>query len=596
MEKTRDEIKEEYKWDLSSVYKSNDELLCDFNEMSKKVDEFKKCEDTFLNSADNLYNTLKEYYSISIILDKMYTFTSHRYDTDLSNNENQMWRDKVYNLIEKFYSVSSFITPKLLEFTFDNVKKYYKECPKLEEEYGFDLEKTFRYEAHTLSLEEEKLMASLSKAMSDTGEISSMLSDSDLIFGEITDSEGNKVRITDTNYSVYSRSTDRRVRKEAFSALYQTYKQFNNTYALLLSGENEKKKALAKAEKYNSALEAALFSDNVSTKVYTNLIDTVKKNLSPLYEYYKLKQKILGLDEMHLYDTYAPISSDNKKYTFEEAKNLVINALSILGEDYVTNLKKAFDERWIDIYPNKSKRGGAYSGGCYLTHPFVLTNFNGNYTDVSTLAHELGHSMHSYYSVKNNPYQYSQYKIFVAEVASQVNELLLNDYMLKCAKTKEEKINILNQTLELFKASIYRQTMFAEFEKDISDMCEKGEILTAEKLNDTYYNLVKTYFGKDVVCDEYIKYEWQRIPHFYYNFYVYKYSCGLSAAAYIAKSIINKEENALENYLSFLKTGGSMYPLDELSIAGVDLEDEKTITYALDMFKDYLDKLKKLIS
>lgn len=594
MEKTRDEIEEAYKWDLSTIYKDNNELLKDYNNILKKIEDYKKYENIFLNSAEDLYNALKDYDSIDMIIGKMWTFTSHRYDTDLSNNENQAFRDKVYNLYEKFSVVCSFITPKLLRFGYDNVKKYCDDYPKLKE-YSFEFEEIFRYENHTLSENEEKLMAGLSKAMSDTGEISSMLSDSDLVFGDITDSYGKKVKLTDTNYGTYIISKNRKVRKEAFDTLYKTYKQFNNTYALLLSGEVERKKALAKVKHFNSSLEAALFGDNVSTDVYNNLIKSVNKNLYALYDYYSVKKNILGLDEMHIYDTYTPISSDDtKKYTFEEAKDLVINALSILGDDYITNLKKAFSERWIDIYPNKSKRGGAYSGGSYLTNPFVLLNFKGTYSDVSTIAHELGHSMHSYYSIKNNPYQYSGYKIFVAEVASQVNELLFNHYMFTNAISKEEKINILNQTLDLFKASIYRQTMFAEFEKDILEICEDGEILTADVLNNKYYDLVKKYFGDIVVCDDYIKYEWQRIPHFYYNFYVYKYSIGLAAAAFIANNIINNKESAKENYLAFLKTGGSMYPLDELRVAGVNLEDEKTIDDAPEMFKNYLEELKKL--
>ena len=589
MEKLREEVDNKFKWDLSTIYKSNDELKHDYDDIILKINSFKKKEEKFLDSSDNLYRTLKEYYDINMILDKMWTFTSHRYDEDLANNENQAWKEKVYTLFEKFSVNNSFMIPKLLDFGFEKVKKYLAENEKLKKEYDFILEDIFRMEKHTLSLKEEKLMSSLSKAFSNTGKISSILDNSDLEFGTIKDENGKEVTLTGTNYSVYVSSKNRNVRKQAFKQLFKTYKQFNNTFSLLLSSYVSKNRAISTVRNFNSSLEASLFNDNVSIDVYNNLDN--------LYSYYKVKQKELGLDKFHLYDVYVDISKeDSKKYSFDEAKELVMDALKVLGDDYITNLKKAFDEKWIDIYPNKGKRSGAYSGGSYLTNPFLLLNFNGLYHDVSTLAHELGHSMHTYYSKENNPYQYSDYQIFVAEVASQVNELLLNNYMLEKVETKEEKINILNQILELFKGSIYRQTMFAEFEKEIASMEQDEIILTADIFNNTYYNLVKKYFGKDVVVDEEIMYEWQYIPHFYYNFYVYKYSTGLAAACHIVKGILNGKKNEKEKYLDFLKTGGSDYPLNELLVAGVDLTKPEVIQSAMDMFKDYLDKLEKLLN
>lgn len=596
MEKTREEVSSEFKWDLSKIYKNNEELEKDYKEIKEKINSFKKLENTFLKSADNLYNTLKEYYDINMVLEKMYVFVSHRYDTDITNNENKAYKEKIKNLYNDFSINSSYVIPKLLEFGYETIKKYMKDNIKLKEEYDFIFEDMFRYDKYTLSLKEEKLISSLSKAISNPSSVSSMLSDSDLDFGTIKDEDGKEVELTDTNYSVYINSKDRRVRKNAFKNLYKVYKQFNNTFSLLLSSYVEKNRAISKIRGYNSSLESSLFDDNVSVDVYNNLIDTVSENLDKLYRYYNLKKQILNLDEMHMYDVYVDISKEeNKKYTFDEAKELVINSLSILGEDYITNLKKAFDEKWIDIYPNKGKRGGAYSGGAYLTNPYLLLNFNGLYHDVSTLAHELGHSMHTYYSNQNNPYQYSSYQIFVAEVASQVNELLFNNYMLNIVKTKEEKINILNQILELFKASIFRQTMFAEFEKELAEKEQSNIILTPDVINETYYNLVKKYFGDDLVIDEEITYEWQRIPHFYYDFYVYKYSTGLAAAAYIAKNIIDKKEGAREDYLKFLKTGGSNYPLNELLIAGVDLTKKEVINEAMEMFDKYLKELEKLV-
>lgn len=596
-EKTREEVEEQYKWDLSTVYKNESALLDDYNKVKEGIENFKENENTFLNSSENLYKTLKTYYDIDMTLDKLWTYTSHKYDEDITNNQNQAWKEKVHTLYEIFSENASFLTPKLLKFGSENIKKYYKENKKIEEEYGFVLENIFREEPHILSEKEEKLISSLSKAFSQTIKISNMLSDSDIDYGTIKDEEGKEVKITNTNYSTYIMSKDRNVRKDAFKTNYKALKQFNNTFALALAAFVEKESAFSKVRHFNSSLEASLFSDNISVAVYNNLIDTVSKNLDNLYRYYKIKQKALNLDEMHLYDIYVDIQEDiNNKYTFEEAKELVIDSLKILGEDYNKVLNRAFDERWIDIYPNKGKRGGAYSGGSYLTNPFLLLNFEGKYHDVSTLAHELGHSMHSYYSQINNPVQYGYYEIFVAEVASQVNELLFNNYMLNKVKTKEEKINILNQILELFKASIYRQTMFAEFEKIIAEKNENGEILTAEVLNNEYYKLVQKYFGNDIIIDEEIKYEWEGIPHFYYDFYVYKYSTGLAAACHIVKGILEGKENAKENYLEFLKTGGRDYPLEELKIAGVDLTDPEVIQSAMDMFKDYLEELEKLLS
>ena len=597
MEKKREEVDNKFKWDLSTVYGSNDELLKDYNDMVLKIEDFKNKEDKFLDSSDSLYETLKEYYAIDMVLDKMWTFTSHRYDTDIANNENQAYKEKIYDLFEKFSLNSSFMVPKLLDFGSEKIKSYLNDNKKLKKEYDFILDDIFRMEAHTLSLKEEKLMSSLSKAFSNTGKISSMLDDSDLDFGTIKDESGKTVTLTGTNYSVYVESKDRNVRKNAFKQLYKTYKQFNNTFSLLLSSYVSKNRAISEVRNFNSSLEASLFNDNVSVSVYDNLIDVVNKNLDSLYRYYRVKQRKLGLKEMHLYDIYIDIASEcDKKYTFDEARELVLDSLKVLGDDYIKSLKRAFDEKWIDIYPNKGKIGGAYSGGAYLTNPFLLLNFKGLYHDVSTLAHELGHSMHTLYSCDNNPYQYSNYQIFVAEVASQVNELLFNNYMLNKVSSKEEKINILNQILELFKGSIYRQTMFAEFEKEIALREQNGTILTADTLNSIYYDLVKKYFGNDVIIDEEIKYEWQHIPHFYYNFYVYKYSTGLAAACHIVKGILDGKEGAVDNYLAFLKTGGSDYPLNELLVAGVDLTKPEVIESAMDMFKDYLKQLEMLLS
>ena len=340
----------------------------------------------------------------------------------------------------------------------------------------------------------------------------------------------------------------------------------------------------------------SLFDDNIDVSVYDNLVKTVNENLKELYKYYDLRKKILNLDEQHLYDTYVSlVEDDNKNYTFSEAKDLVLKALSVLGDDYVEILNKAFDEKWIDVFNNVGKRSGAYSSGCYDTNPFILLNFEGKLDDVSTLSHELGHSVHSYLSREFNSYQNASYKIFVAEVASTVNELLLNNYMLKNTSDKNEKLSILNKQLELFKSTIFRQTMFAEFERDMHAIVEQNGVLTNEVLCDAYYKLVKKYFGDSVYIDEAIKYEWSRIPHFYYNFYVYKYATGLSAAAFIASQILSGNKEYIEKYKNFLKLGGSMYPIDELKQIDIDMTKKEVVESAIEMFKNTLEEFEKLI-
>ena len=388
---------------------------------------------------------------------------------------------------------------------------------------------------------------------------------------------------------------NREVRKRAFEILLGGYSKYKNTLASCYANYVDTNISLSKIYNYDNALSASLFPDNVDESIYKNLIKTVNNRLDVLYRYYDIKKKALNLDEFHLYDVYANLVDEcDKNYTFDEAKKLVLKALKPLGDEYQEVLNKAFNERWIDIYHNKGKTSGAYSSGFYDTNPYILLNFEGKLNDVSTLAHELGHSMHTYFSCKNNPYQYSSYKIFVAEVASTVNELLLSNYMFKNSNNKEEKLNIINHVLELFKSTIYRQTMFAEFELLMHQKREEKEVLTSTFLTDNYYDIVKKYFGKNVVCDDLIKYEWSRIPHFYYDFYVYKYATSLSAACYIVTCILNNEKDALNNYLRFLSMGGSDYPVNELKKAGVDMTDSKVIDSAIDMFSDYLDKFEEI--
>ena len=594
LQKTRDEIDIKYTWDLTLIYKTDKEFLKDYEKVSKEINDITKYQGILVKSASNLLGYLKLSNELERKLYKLYYYANLKNDQDTTNTKYQAMLGKVKNLLTKFEELDAYAQPELMSIDYSIIEKYYEEEKELKE-YEFVLSNLFRFKKHILSKEVEEVLSSLSNSLNNSSETYELLTDSDMKFGKILDENNEEVELTESNYSVFLHSKDRRVRKEVFNKILTTYGEYKNTISSTFAGNVDTLTTLAKLKKYDSSLEAALFSDNVDKEVYNNLIKTVKDNLNVLYKYFKLKKDFLKLDEFHLYDQYVDLVEENtKQYTFLEAKDLVIEALSVLGEDYIKNLNKAFDERWIDVYNNKGKRGGAYSSGFYDTKPYVLLNYEGTINDVSTLAHELGHSMHTYYSCLNNPYQYSSYKIFVAEVASTVNELLLNFHLLNKG-SKEDKKYILSNLMNLFKATIYRQTMFAEFERDMHNLKEQGGVLTNEVLCDNYYKLNLDYFGPDVVVDDEIKYEWERIPHFYYNFYVYKYAIGLSCACYIVDNILNKKDNALENYLKFLSSGGSDYPINELKIAGIDVTKKDVIESAIKMFDNFIEQFKELM-
>ncbi len=424
----------------------------------------------------------------------------------------------------------------------------------------------------------------------------SVFNNADLKLPEMTDENGETVRITHGRYGTLIESADRRVRREAFEKMYQTYKQFENTLASLYSGQIKKLMFYAKARKYDSTLEAAVDRNDVSPSVYENLLATVNANLDKMYRYVSLRKRLLGVDELHMYDVYTPIIPDaSRKISFEEAKETVLKALAPLGEDYLELLREGFDHRWIDVYENEGKRSGAYSAGAYGVHPYVLMNYTDTLDDMFTLAHEMGHALHSHYSSTVQPYLYSNYKIFVAEVASTCNEILLMEYLLKNTADTKERAYLLNHYLDSFKGTVYRQTMFAEFEKKTNAMAEAGESLTAQVLNDVYYELNQRYFGPDMVSDAYIAGEWARIPHFYYNFYVYQYATGFSAAVAIARNILKEGAPAVARYKEFLSGGCSKSPVELLKIAGVNLESPHPIQEALDVFGEVLDEIEKLV-
>ena len=585
----RAEIKDVYKWDLSTIYRTDEEWEKEFENVSKEVTKLGEFTD-LMSSSKRLLEFMKLDEKTGRNIEKLYVYAHMSNDAEMSDSKYQAMYGKSKDLCSLYSSTISYVNPTMLKYDYSKIEEYYKEEPELEK-YQKIFKEIFRYKPHTLSDKEEKILSSLSTVFSNVEDNYSYLTDSDMKFGTIKDEEGKEVILTESNYSNYLHSKNREVRKNAFEKIMTKYGEFENSISSMMSGQVDMLTTLAKIRGYNSSLEASLFDEEIDPVVYSTLIDTVSEHLDVLFRYFEEKRKMLNLDELHLYDTYVNVASGtDKEYSFDEAHELVIKATSILGEEYTKNLEKAFTERWIDIYPNDSKRGGAYSGGTYDTKPFVLLNYEGKYNDVSTVAHELGHSMHSYLTRTNNPYQTGEYKIFVAEVASTVNELLLAKYMLKNSNDPKEKLSILSDLMGLYKSTIYRQVMFAEFEKIMHEQKESGEVLTADLLKDIYYKLNLKYFGDKVVVDDVIKNEWMRIPHFYYNFYVYKYAIGLSCASKIVTDLYNNVPGARERYINFLSSGSRKSPMELLKDTGCDLTTPEVVESAIKMFDELLDE------
>ncbi len=594
-EKLRSEVSAEYKWDIEKIFSSQkqiDETIKEVEDLCNTIVSYKG---KIMESGHNLYQfyELMNQYNRKIL--NLYVYSHMLCDSDTKDTKHQALKMQIDKLYENMSIKISFIVPEMLEKDFAYVEQLIKGEPKLSL-YRFDLEKIYRLKEHTLSAELEEIVTKANNAFGNCAEVFYNLDNSDIHLGYITDENGNKIELTNSNYIKYMNSKNRNVRKNAFENMYHYWESIKNTVATTYKGQIKEDFFNSDVKNYASPLEMNLFQDNISVDVYHNLIETVHKNLDKMYDYVALRKKILGVDELHMYDVYVDLCEDiPKAIPFEEGKKILFEALKPLGEQYLKDLQKAFDERWIDVYPNVGKKSGAYSWGTYDTYPYVLLNYNNTVDSVSTMAHELGHSMHSYYSRKNQDYIYHDYPIFLAEIASTVNEILLNDYLYKTAKTKDEKILYLNEFLEKIKSTLYRQTMFAEFEMLIHDKESQNVPLTDEEFNQTYYDLNKLYFGDNMISDDLIKHEWKRIPHFYTSFYVYKYATGISAAIAIASDILNEIPNAREKYLEFLSSGCCDYPLDILKKAGVDMTTSVPIQKALDMFNEKLQALKALI-
>ena len=593
--KTREEVSSSDKWNIEKIYKDINEFNNDYELIKQEMEKLISLEERFLDNSESFKDFFLQDEKVNRILEKLSVYANCKSDEDKANSTYQSLAGKITNLYAEYSEKTAQVIPKILKEEKEKILKFIDEQEELSS-YKYPIEKILAEKDHILSEEVEKVISAYSPVLDSSYYTSSYIRNADIKFDTIKNEERKDIELTESNYSIFIRSKDRDVRKDAFKTLYKGYKGLENTLTSTYNTTVTYDSITARLRHYNSSIEMYLKPKNIPVKLYDNLIKVVRDNLDTLFEYYKLKKDILKLDEYHLYDSYVSIvKENNKKYSFDEAKELVINALSVYGDEYINILKTAFTDGWIDKYPNKGKRGGAYSTGSYDTMPYVLLNYTEDYNDVSTIAHELGHSMHTYLNNKSNPYITANYPIFLAEIASTTNELLLSHYMYNNSTSKEEKLAILNEKLELFKATIYRQTMFAEFEKIVHDYVDKGNVLTSTYLCDIYYKLNKDYFGDSVVVDDDIKYEWERIPHFYTPFYVYQYATSLSIACYVYKNIINKTPGFVEKYLNFLQSGGKNYPLEVLKLIDIDLCDTKVFESALNDFKETLEEFKKLV-
>ena len=593
--KERKDIPAKYKWDLSVIYADEKAFLADYAKAEKLIKEFPKHEKTMTKSAEGLYNVLRADCDIEAIIEKLWSYASLNFSVDSANNAFQALNGKVRSLAIQAGAAGWFVSPRLLSLDTEVVEGWFKEYPALET-FRRTIHSIMRTKPHMLSDECEQLVSRLQDGFGTHSEIRSIFANSDLRFGKIRNEEGKLVELTDTNYVPFLMSSDRRVRQAAFKKLYTTYAQFGNTFATTFNAMVRERGTLARVRGYKNSITASTFRDEVTPEIYNNLINSVHTGLPALYDYYELKREVLGVRKLHLYDVYAPLIGELERvYSYEEAVDEVLKTVEIYGDEYYNALKEGLLEKgWVDVYPSRGKRGGAFSAGTPVTEPYILLNYTETLDDVSTLAHEAGHSMHSWFSTHYNEPHNSNYTIFVAEVASTVNELLLFHRKLRECTDDAEKLYILNQLMETYKGTLYRQTMFAEFERDMHALSEKGTPLTADLVNKHYYKLVKKYFGKDVAVDKQIAMEWMRIPHFYTSFYVYKYATCISAASAIVKRIESEGAAYVNQYIDFLKCGGSKSPLDSLLVAGIDMRDPEVVNGAIEDFKSAVEEFRAI--
>lgn len=587
-------------WNLTDIFKSKEEFENAKKEFLKNLDIIESYKTKLCDSSENLYNCYQTIEKALERFEKLYNYGMLNYHLDMANQEGIKLFKEVENLQSLYNTKTAFITPEITYADEIKIKQYLEE-PRLEP-YKREIQDILDEKKHTLSKDSEELLANYSEVFSASENTYDTLTNAEFKFGTIINENDEEVELTDSNYIIFLKSKFEKVRKQAFEKMYQKYGEYINTLTELYLSNVKKYTITSKLRKYTSSIERAVKNDDSSVKVYDTLIKTLNENMEANYKFLELKKKLLktkGLtdDKMHMYDLYVnPFEKNNDEITFEQAKQDVLSALSVLGSEYKGLLEMAFENNWIDSNPMPNKRGGAYSSGVYGVHPFVLMSFVNSKRDVSTIAHELGHSIHSYYSNENQNIINASYTIMVAEVASTVNELLLSHYQIENEKDKNKKAELLYELLEMIRATLFRQAMFAEFEKDVHEKIEKGEFLSSEDLNEIYYDLNKKYFGENVKIDKEIQYEWARIPHFYSDFYVYKYATGISAAICIVKNILEKGESYINSYIEMLKQGCSKKSIELLKIVDVDLESEKTYRNAIDFYEEKINVLKDLLS
>ncbi len=588
-------MEEKYTWNLTDIFKTKEEFEKEIEKLNKMLNEIKTYQGKLSNSSENIYQCYRNYEKALEYYEKIYAYGMLKFHLDMANSENIKLFKRCEGIETEFEKTTSFITPEITDIDTDLLLKYLDENNELKR-YERLIKEIIENKTHILSKEEENLLANYSEIFNNSENTYDILTNTEFKFGKIKDENGKEHEMTDSNYTIFLKSKKENVRKQAFDLMYKKYKEFLNTIGELYISRVKQDTITAKLRKYSSSLEKAVENDDSNLKVYNSLINAVHNEMSANHEFIKLKKELLKKDEMHIYDVYVnPIEVQDDDISFDDAKNEVIRALQVLGEEYINKLNEAFSNRWIDVYPKSNKRGGAYSMGVYGVHPFVLDNFVSKKRDVSTIAHELGHSMHSYYSNKTQNVIDANYTIMVAEIASTTNEILLAKYQINNETNKNKKTEIIYELLEMIRATLFRQAMFAEFEKNVHEKIENGNVLSSEDLSEIYYKLNGEYFGKDCIIDEQIKYEWARIPHFYTPFYVYKYATGISAAIIIATNILAGKEGYVEKYIDMLKQGCTKKAVELLKMVDVDLEDINTYKGAINFYRELTKELKKLI-
>ena len=593
--KDRKDIDVKDTWNLESIYANNELWEEDYAALEKDAAEFAKLKGAIEADVSKIPAVLDAYYGLHRRLSKLSVYARMRFDQDTTDSTYQTMSAKIGSLGVKIGAASAFVEPEILSYSKEQLEAAEKENERTAY-YGRKIEEMLRGQEHTLDAEKEELLAAAGDMAEAPDDIFSVLMNADMKYPDIVLEDGTHLPLTNSTYISYMESPDRAVREGAFKTLYGKIASLKNTFAAIYRGNLKQAKFYAQSRKYSSARAMYLADSNVPESVYDNLLSAVHEALPMMYRYVAVRKKVLGVDKLHMYDVYTPIvAAQNQTYEFEQAKQMVLEALKPMGEDYLSHAREGFENRWIDIYPNKGKKGGAYSWGCYDSQPFILLNYTKNLDSVFTLIHEMGHSIHSYYSRTAQDYAYSDYKIFVAEVASTCNECLLMHDLLEKTTDKEQRKYLLNHYLDSFKGTLFRQTMFAEFEKNAHEYCAQGKPLTAEALSQMYLELNQKYFGPDMEKDEEIAYEWMRIPHFYTPFYVYQYATGYSAAVALSAKILKEGKPAVDAYMSFLKGGESKDPIDLLKMAGVDMTTEKPVADALALFGELVAELEALV-